>query len=156
MEVTAIMQSWERDFICSWAQSMASEFEREAGAERLAEIWQQWGTICAEKSGSVAVAEEIRNQVDGPDLDRLLQAMNERRLGGGNLHLEKNRIVGTYDHCYCPMVEQGMAQSPLHCECTRGWARAVFSRLLGRAVNVELETTILRGADCCRWAVVLD
>ena len=38
---------------------------------------------------------------------------------------------------------------PALCDCTFGYSKAVFEKLFGRSVAVDLEQTILRGDSAC-------
>jgi hypothetical protein len=59
--------------------------------------------------------------------------------------------------CYCTLVrdhlDQGM--SPTFCNCSAGWERQVWERVIGRPVRVEVVKSLLRGDLCCQFAVQL-
>lgn len=57
------------------------------------------------------------------------------------------RVVDKYG-CTCPLVKKGVT-SGAHCECTLGWQRETYSAILGKPVEAELETSILRGGQKC-------
>ena len=58
-----------------------------------------------------------------------------------------------YKRCYCPSQEQLQADYPFFCDCTRGWAAAVFEEALGHPVAVELVRAIGRGDKHCEFLV---
>jgi hypothetical protein len=57
------------------------------------------------------------------------------------------RVVDRYG-CTCPLVKRGLT-SGSHCDCTLGWQRETYSRILGKPVEAELEESILRGGKKC-------
>lgn len=94
----------------------------------------------------------------GAALDEVLAILNSEKVGGGHLALGEDgrTILGRYDRCYCPLArEAGAALSPTFCECTCGWAKALFETVLGRPVEVELLETVRRGGSSCRFQVSL-
>lgn len=66
-----------------------------------------------------------------------INEMNQAGIGGGQLKREGNIIYGIYMECYCPSGKD--ISSPIYCNCTKGWAKAVFEMVLERAVDVNLE-----------------
>ena len=91
----------------------------------------------------------------GENLDAVLEALNEQGLGGGSLRREGNKIYASYNTCYCPNVETQPALPGIYCNCSRGWFSELFERLLDRPVKVEIEQSILRGADACKFVIHL-
>jgi hypothetical protein len=62
------------------------------------------------------------------------------------------RLVDKSSKCACPLVKQGTTPGAF-CDCTLGWQAAVYSRIIGRPVEVELERSILRGDQHCAYLV---
>ena len=59
--------------------------------------------------------------------------------------------------CLCPMVSSGMAQSPVHCECSRQSMLFVLKTLLPeKEIKAELMHSVLTGEKECRFRVVVE
>lgn len=74
-----------------------------------------------------------------------------------NLHREGDKVYIIYPKCYCPNVNkipQGKL-SATYCNCSRGWAKALFEGALGRPVEVIMEKSIINGDEQCKFHIVL-
>ena len=74
-----------------------------------------------------------------------------------NLHREGDKVYIIYPKCYCPNVNKiplGKL-SATYCNCSRGWAKALFEGALGRPVEVIMEKSIVKGDEQCKFRVVL-
>jgi hypothetical protein len=69
--------------------------------------------------------------------------------------LGSNRIRARYSKCGCDLVETGLVDSPLLCECSLHNLKENFEQALERPVSVTLERSILRGASECEFLVSL-
>jgi len=58
------------------------------------------------------------------------------------------RIVGKPSPCPCAFVRVGLTP-PEFCQCSVGWLKEVYSDILGRPVDAEIETSTLRGGRQC-------
>ena len=62
-------------------------------------------------------------------------------------------------YCHCSLVaharEAGIALSPTHCFCGSGWYDQLWEGILGHPVVVEVLQSILKGDDCCTFAIHL-
>jgi len=74
-----------------------------------------------------------------------------------HLHIEKDGTYLVYPKCYCTRVNKiPQGQMPaVYCNCSVGWAKALFEGALGRPVDVILEKSIIAGNNECRFKVVL-
>ena len=74
-----------------------------------------------------------------------------------HLHREKDGTYIIYPRCYCTRVNkipQGQL-SAVYCNCSVGWAKALFEGALGRPVDVTLEKSIIAGDTECRFKIDL-
>lgn len=91
-----------------------------------------------------------------PDIDTLLDRLNQEGLGGGHLRREGDGIHASYDRCYCGSVNKtSIPFSATYCRCSCGWYRQLFETLLGKPVEVELLGSIIQGDDKCRFLIYL-
>lgn len=104
---------------------------------------------------TIQEAQECFQKANG-DIILFLQLLNEREIGGGQLHTDKEgNIIGIYSKCYCdiPMVVNGIQQS--YCECSAGWFEKLFSSVLNKPVKVSIINTILNGNDNCIFEITI-
>jgi predicted hydrocarbon binding protein len=45
--------------------------------------------------------------------------------------------------------------SATYCNCSRGWAKALFEGALGRTVEVIMEKSIINGDNQCKFRILL-
>jgi len=61
--------------------------------------------------------------------------------------------------CHCPVIKAAILAdetiSPTFCHCATGWFRPVWETLLGKAVKVVCEESVLQGHDRCHFAIHL-
>lgn len=62
-------------------------------------------------------------------------------------------------YCHCSLVAHarhaGVTLSASHCFCGSGWYDQLWEGILGRPVSVEVLQSILKGDDCCTFAIHL-
>jgi len=136
-----------------WLEQLIAAMETEINAETRTRLLETCGRACAGAHVLPALERARATLPDVTDLDAVLAAMRKWGIGGKPLTREGNRIYGEYDHCYCPMREEGLAMAPWLCDCTCGWTKAVFETLLGHPVKVRLLQAIGRGDPVCRFEV---
>ncbi len=62
-----------------------------------------------------------------------------------------------YPRCLCYMVDAGISNAPVHCECSRQSILYVLHELLPeRCIQVETIETVLAGADKCRFRITIE
>jgi len=74
-----------------------------------------------------------------------------------HLHIEGGNVYVAYPKCYCSFVNKipSGQLSATYCNCSRGWAKELFERALGRPVEVVMEKSIVKGDDQCKFRIVL-
>jgi len=62
-------------------------------------------------------------------------------------------------YCHCGLVANarrlGVTLSASHCFCGSGWYDQLWEGILGRPVTIEVLQSILKGDDCCTFAIHL-
>jgi len=62
-------------------------------------------------------------------------------------------------YCHCSLVaharEAGVTLPDTHCLCGSGWYDQLWEGILGKPVEVEVLQSILKGDDCCTFAITL-
>ncbi len=107
-----------------------------------------------------------RDCITGKMIERAREVYSEsedlkdflRRYSGVNshLHVEKGSVYLIYPKCYCPTVKDIPAGqlSATYCDCSMGWAKALFEGGTGRQVEVAREASIINGDRECRFRIV--
>ncbi len=71
-----------------------------------------------------------------------------------HLKNEDGQLYVVYDKCYCPMMKSYSGRlSHSFCNCSRGWIKELFESALQRSIDVDLEKSIKRGDEICRFRV---
>jgi len=61
-----------------------------------------------------------------------------------------------YCYCHCDYIKAAVEKtSPTHCYCSSGWYKRIWEGILERRVRVEMVKSIMRGDDCCQFAVYI-
>ena len=110
----------------------------------------QCGACCLEKD----VVEEAKKLYQkASNTEDFLTLLNEAGIGGNHLRLEGNKILATYEECYCDTPKKVDAMHAKYCECSAGWYQSLFSEVLKKRVNVKIIDTILNGAPVCTFEI---
>lgn len=134
-----------------WVREVVARMDRELDPGTRAAVLEPCGRICLGQD-LIARARELRDKF--ADLDALLAFLNEKRIGGGNLHREGGIIHAVYERCYCDRVNRATDRiSRTYCHCSRGWLGGLFEALLGQPVQVELLSSIIAGDSVCEFAI---
>jgi len=74
-----------------------------------------------------------------------------------HLHREGNSLYIVYPRCYCSIVNKipSGKLSATYCNCSRGWAKALFEGALERPVEVTMEQSIKQGDKQCKFRITL-
>jgi predicted hydrocarbon binding protein len=74
-----------------------------------------------------------------------------------HLHKEGDKVYLIYPKCYCSQVNKipKGKLSATYCNCSRGWAKALFEGALGKSVEVIMEKSIASGDNQCKFRIML-
>jgi len=74
-----------------------------------------------------------------------------------HLHRKGKKVYIVYPKCYCSQVNKIPVGklSETYCNCSRGWAKALFKGAIGRPVEVIKEKSIIGGDSECRFRIIL-
>lgn len=86
-------------------------------------------------------------------IDEFLVGMNDMGIGGGNLHVEHEKVIAIYKNCYCDIPCATKKLNPLYCQCSAGWFQRLFSEVFGKPVSVKIINTITNGANECTFEI---
>jgi len=134
-----------------WISCLLTSLDDFADEEVTIKILEQCGRKCQSQSfikKAKALYEKSEN------LDDFLEKFGKEYK---HLHREGDNVYIIYPRCYCSFVNkipQGKLSST-YCNCSRGWAKALFEGALGRPVEVIMEESIVNGDQQCKFRIVL-
>jgi predicted hydrocarbon binding protein len=142
-----------QEFITAWAEDLMGIMDRNLDEKTRVEIMEESGRRCAQKTYNPIVL-KFKGNPEGL-LDNMKKEFADRAVydeTNGTIH-----IVGKkFKSCFCPLVKgRSTLKSGTYCYCSQGWMKEVFETVTGKKVEVKLEKTILRGADCCEFKMTL-
>lgn len=134
-----------------WITTLIDGLNKNVDEKTLAIILEQCGRQCQSQS-FIKKARTIYQKSKNIDefLDKFGQIYK-------HLHREDNEVYLVYPRCYCSQVNKipKGTLSGKYCNCSRGWAKALFEAALGRPVEVIMEKSIINGDNECRFRIVL-
>jgi predicted ArsR family transcriptional regulator len=134
-----------------WIATLMDGLNKNVDEKTLAMILEQCGRQCQSQS-FVKKARNIYQKSRSTDefLEKLGQVNK-------HLHREGNRVYLVYPRCYCSQVNKIPKEklSGVYCNCSRGWAKALFEGALGRPVEVTMEKSIISGDNECKFRIML-
>jgi len=142
-----------QEFITGWAENLMIVMDQNLDEKTRINIMEASGRNCAEKHYK-AIAMKYKGNMKG-----FLEHMKQQFANVADYDEKKGtiRMVGKkFKACFCPVVKgRSNLKSGTYCLCSQGWMKQVFGMVSGKKVDVRLEQTILRGADCCIFNMTL-
>jgi predicted ArsR family transcriptional regulator len=134
-----------------WITALMDGLDKNVDEKTLAEVLEQCGRQCQSQS-FIKKARSLYEKSKNTDefLDMLGKVYK-------HLHKEGDRVYLVYPRCYCSQVNKILKGklSGTYCNCSRGWAKALFEGALGRNVEVIKEKSIIGGDSECRFRIIL-
>ena len=133
-----------------WISNLIEGLDNNLDEKTIAKILEQCGRQCQSPSfikKAKAIYEKSKNTDDF--LNKLAQVYK-------HLHREGNKVYIVYPKCYCPQVNKipKGKLSGTYCNCSRGWAKALFEGATGKPVEVNMEKSIINGDDQCKCEII--
>jgi hypothetical protein len=125
--------------------------DEHADKEMLEKALEQCGRQC-QSAGFIKKARSIYEKSE--NVDEFITNLSKVHK---HLHREGDGVYIVYPRCYCSMVNKIPAGklAGVYCNCSRGWAKALFEGALKKPVEVKLLKSIRRGDKECRFKVIL-
>jgi predicted ArsR family transcriptional regulator len=134
-----------------WITTLMEGLDRNLDERTIAKILEQCGRQCQTQS-FIKKARDLYQKSKSTDefLDRLAQVNK-------HLHKEGDKVYLIYPKCYCSQVNKipRGRLSGTYCNCSRGWAKALFEGAIGKPVEVIMEKSIINGDDQCKFRIIL-
>lgn len=134
-----------------WVCSLMAGLDQHFDEETLAKVLEQCGRQCQSQS-LIKKARRIYEQ--SQDMNDFLERFGKVYK---HLHREGNGVYIVYPKCYCSIVSKipPGKLSATYCNCSRGWAKALFEGALKRPVEVTMEKSMKRGDKECKFKIAL-
>ncbi|NIO36417.1 hypothetical protein GTO27_01795 [Candidatus Bathyarchaeota archaeon] len=134
-----------------WISCIIEGLDEHVDEETRREILERCGRQCQSQS-FIKKAQSIYRKSKNVDefLDEFKKVYRQLRREGDNVYI-------IYPKCYCSFVNKIPHEklSATYCNCSRGWAKALFEGVLGKSVEVIMEKSIVNGDDECKFRLVL-
>lgn len=134
-----------------WIATLMDGLNKNVDEKTLTMILEQCGRQCQSQS----FLKKARNMYQkSRNTDEFLEKLGQTYK---HLHREGDRVYIVYPRCYCSQVNKipKGKLSGIYCNCSRGWAKALFEGALGRPVEVIMEKSIISGDNECRFRIML-
>lgn len=131
------------DWLTNLMESMDTQLEEDTKIKLLEEC----GRSCAKKN----IKKEAWKYQG--KLDDWLDKM-KKWVGAKNIQKQADCIQVVYKKCFCPLVQDiPPILTATFCNCSRGWLKEIFETVLEKPVTVEMEDSIMKGGEQCRFSV---
>jgi predicted ArsR family transcriptional regulator len=134
-----------------WITALMNSLDKNVDAKTLADVLEQCGRQCQSQS-FIKKAKDLYEKAESTEefLDKLGKVYK-------HLHKEGDKVYLVYPRCYCSQVNKipKGKLSGTYCNCSRGWAKALFEGALSRDVEVIKEKSIISGDSECRFRIIL-
>jgi len=139
----------KQKFLQDWLSSLMENMDSRLDEDSRIKVLEECGRVCAQRHTK---AEALKSK---GNLDGWLNTM-KKWVGANNVHKEGNSVRIVYSKCLCPLVG-GLEPllSKTFCNCSRGWLKENFETVVGKAVDVRLEDSIMGGGKECRFTVLI-
>lgn len=134
-----------------WIACLMAGLDEYVDEETRAKLLEQCGRQCISQS-FIKKAQGIYQKSENID-----EFLNKFGKVYKHLHREGDKVYVVYPKCYCSFVgkiPRGKL-SATYCNCSRGWAKALFEGALGKPVDVIMEESIVKGDKQCKFRIVL-
>lgn len=134
-----------------WIATLMNGLDKNVDEKTLATILEQCGRQCQSQS----LVRKVRNiYLKSKNTDEFLRELGQIYK---HLHREGKNVYIVYPKCYCSQVNKipKGRLSGIYCNCSRGWAKALFEGALGKQVEVIMEESIINGDNECKFRIML-
>jgi predicted ArsR family transcriptional regulator len=148
-------REWDEErerFFRYWFSGLVSGLGAVDGEAR-GTILRECGKACAD-SYTAELFQQARR--DSADLDGFLARLSIKFPEATYESVDAHTLRVSYDRCACDLVQCGLVDSPVICECSAYNLQENFARALGKPVVVTMRSSILQGAARCVFLVSLE
>ena len=137
-----------------WMKSVFHLMDQELQPDDRNRILEKCGRNCAFGCGIIEKLQ--KEKLEPGDTEKIFQRLQSPEFFGNRISQGDGCFYTTCEECFCPFVSDSIAETlGSYCECTKGWTKQVFETAFQRPVQVDIEQTIIRGAESCKMKVRL-
>lgn len=134
-----------------WITQLIAGLDKHVDRKTTALLLEQCGRQCQSQSFIKKAKTIYQNSKNTDDfLHKLAQVYKHLRIEGKDTYI-------IYPRCYCTQVNKIPKRqlSATYCNCSRGWAKALFEGATGKPVDVIMEKSIINGDSQCKFKIIL-
>ena len=147
------MTDWDKvpkEFLAGWLNTLLESIQQNLDEETRQKIFNETGSYCA-NAHIASLFKEIKTESNDPK--RLVEILNEKLKGTKWELVDDNKLKVIYERCYCPLIGTKVVKSEVQCDCSVGWLKENLEILFNKEVQVELQGSVVRGANQCTFLV---
>ncbi|MFX1516813.1 MAG: hypothetical protein ACFFC6_10910 [Promethearchaeota archaeon] len=141
-----------KQFLKEWFSGLITGIER-LNDSTWPKVLELTGRACAHVHSDALFGETWKNT---QNLDDFIIKINESYRKKVFKRIDEDTIEACYSKCTCPLVEHGLVDSPLLCNCSPNWLAENFESILKKSVTITTKNTILRGAKSCNFIISIE
>lgn len=134
-----------------WISTLIGSLDDHVDEKTRALILEQCGRQCQSESFVKKAKQIYEKSASVSDFVKRLNKVYK------HLCKEGDRVYIVYPRCYCNQVNKipKGKLSGTYCNCSRGWAKALFEGATGKPVEVTMEKSIINGDNECKFRIAL-
>lgn len=151
--------------IALWVRGAMKRLDRAVDKKTRARIMEECGYACA-KANHATIDRVVAKRKKYGSLEEFLEAEKSKLLPGMRLEPQGKILYQFYlpqsfrypMRCFCSLLRALPPEetvSATYCQCSRGFVQAMWERVLGKPVKVEVLETAVTGAKECKFKIHL-
>lgn len=142
----------QQRFVMTWVADLLGSMDRQLDASTYMKLMESCGEACYHHY------KEFLTREAGGKLETLIELYNTKWVGPGSVTRKGGLIEVVYRmaQCSCPVSYCRAPKSDeMRCHCSKGSIKAIFSKVVGRPLKVDLVQSLRRGDPQCKFIVHL-
>ena len=140
-------EDWRIGFMQNRIAKLIEDMNGNLDKESLSSLLENLGRHCAKENSEYYI--KFKGDLNGylESLEEWVEkAEHDEEKGIVNIAGKKN------NSCFCPFVD--ISKMPKEfCNCTKGWNKEIYESIIGKPVNVKIDTTVLWGGESCSFTI---
>ncbi|MBN2275725.1 MAG: hypothetical protein JXK95_15455 [Bacteroidales bacterium] len=140
-------EDWRIGFMQNRMARLIQSLNGNMDKETLTSLLENMGRHCAKEN--IEHISKFKGDINGylKSLEKWVEkAEHDEEKGIITIAGKKN------NSCFCPFVD--ISKMPKEfCNCTLGWNKEIYEAVIGKPVNVKIDTTVLWGGESCNFTI---
>jgi predicted hydrocarbon binding protein len=147
--------------IALWLQGAMKRLDKAVDRKTRTRIMEECGHACA-KANHATIDRVVAKRKKYASVEEFLEAEGDKALPGMRLERKGSTLYQYYMptsfhyRCFCSLL-RGLPPrdtvSETYCQCSKGFVQAMWKRIVGKPVNVEVLETAVSGAKECKFRI---